>query len=114
MRSGAAAGVEVVAPTTATTKQTTARLERRVRGWRRGVGSVTWRLNCESDGTKPPRLSLSGRRGWARRSRRRRRGRRRDEHIGEVEAQWSQVTRLLAALEQAVAVMTGRLGGTRR
>ena len=133
-RSGAAARVEVVAPTT----PATARLERRVRGVEtaleaarveavRGLGELAAELRVGRNQAAETVAELAVRfdAGVAAQAKRARtaatEGRRRDARIREIEAQLLRVTTLLGALEQrlvavdqAVAMATARLGGPRR
>ncbi len=133
-RSGAAARVEVVAPTT----PATARLERRVRGVEtaleaarveavRGLGeqAVELRVGREQAAQVVAELSARVDAEVAAQAKRARaaatEGRRRDVRIREIEAQLLRVTTVLTvleqrlvAVEQAVAVVTARLGTTRR
>jgi hypothetical protein len=133
-RSGAAARVDVVPPTT----PATARLERRVRGLEtaleaarvealRGLGELAAELRVGRDQAAETVAALSARfdaevAAQAKRARAAATdGRRRDARIREIEAQLLRVTTLLGALEQrlvameqAVVVATARLGGPRR
>ena len=126
-RSGAAARVEVVAPTT----PAAARLERRVRGVEtaleaarveavRGLGELAAELRVGRDQAAETVAELAARfdaevAAQAKRARAAAtEGRRRDARIREIEAQLLRVTTLLGALEQAVVVATARLGGPRR
>ena len=133
-RSGAAARVEVVAPTT----PATARLERRVRGVEtaleaarveavRGLGELATELRVGRDQAAAGVAELSARvdaevAAQAKRARAAAtEGRRQDVRIREIEAQLLRVTTVLAGLEQrlvavdqAVAMATARLGATRR
>jgi hypothetical protein len=105
-RSGAAARVEVVPPTT----PATARLERRVRG-------VETALEAARVESVRGLGELAAERARAAATE----GRRRDVRIREIEAQLLRVTTVLTvleqrlvAVEQAVVVVTARLGGPRR
>jgi hypothetical protein len=133
-RSGAAARVEVVPPTT----PAAARLERRVRGVEtaleaarveavRGLGELAAELRVGRDQAAETVAELAARfdaevAAQAKRARAAAtEGRRRDARIREIEAQLLRVTTLLGALEQrlvameqAVVVATARLGGPRR
>jgi hypothetical protein len=133
-RSGAAARVEVVAPTT----PAAARLERRVRGVEtaleaarveavRGLGELASELRVGRVQAAEVVAELSARvdaevAAQAKRARAATtEGRRRDVRIREIEAQLLRVTTVLTVLEQrlvavdqAVAVVTARLGATRR
>ena len=133
-RSGAAARVEVVAPTT----PATARLERRVRGVEtaleaarveavRGLGELAAELRVGRDQAAETVAELAARfdaevAAQAKRARSvATEGRRRDARIREIEAQLLRVTTLLGALEQrlvaleqAVVVATARLGARQR
>ena len=133
-RSGAAARVEVVTPTT----PATARLERRVRGVEtaieaaraeavRGLGELAAELRVGREQAAEVVAELSARvdaevAAQAKRARAAAtEGRRRDVRIREIEAQLLRVTTLLTvleqrlvAVEQVVAVVTARLGATRR
>ncbi|MBK9369799.1 MAG: hypothetical protein IPN01_26460 [Deltaproteobacteria bacterium] len=133
-RSGAAARVEVVAPTT----PAAARLERRVRGVEtaleaarveavRGLGELAAELRVGRDQAAETVAELAARfdaevAAQAKRARAAAtEGRRRDARIREIEAQLLRVTTLLGALEQrlvameqAIVVATARLGGPRR
>lgn len=134
-RSSAAAGVEV--PTTPATPAT-ARLERRVRGLEatiegarveavRGLGELAAELRVGRDQAADVVAELSARvdaevAAQAKRARAgATEGRRQDVRIREIEAQLLRVTTVLTVLEQrlvvveqAVAVVTARLGTTRR
>ena len=133
-RSGAAARVEALPPTT----PATARLERRVRGVEtaleaarveavRGLGELAAELRVGRDKAAETVGELSARfdaevAAQAKRARAAATdGRRRDARIREIEAQLLRVTTLvgaleqrLVAMEQAVVVATARLGGSRR
>ena len=133
-RSGAAARVEVVPPTTSAT----ARLERRVRGVEtaleaarveavRGLGELAAELRVGRHQAAETVAELAARfdaevAAQAKRARAAAtEGRRRDARIREIEAQLLRVTTLLGALEQrlvameqAIVVATVRLGGPRR
>ena len=132
-RSGAAARVEALPPTTLA-----ARLERRVRGVEtaleaarveavRGLGELAAELRVGRDQAAETVGELSARfdaevAAQAKRARAAAtEGRRRDARIREIEAQLLRVTTLLGALEQrlvaleqAIVVATARLGGPRR
>ncbi|MCK6524256.1 hypothetical protein L6R49_22855 [Myxococcota bacterium] len=125
-------------PTTNPATPATARLERRVRGLEaaieaarveavRGLGELAAELRVGRDQAAEAVAELSARvdaevAAQARRARAAAtEGRRRDQRLREVEAQLLRVTTLLGALEQrivavdqAVAVATARLGGSRR
>ena len=133
-RSGAAARVEALPPTT----PATARLERRVRGVEtaleaarveavRGLGELAAELRVGRDQAAETVAELAARfdaevAAQAKRARAAAtEGRRRDARIREIEAQLLRVTTLLGALEQrlvameqAIVVATARLGGPRR
>ena len=132
-RSGAAARVEALPPTTPA-----ARLERRVRGVEtaleaarveavHGLGELAAELRVGRDQAAETVAELAARfdaevAAQAKRARAAAtEGRRRDARIREIEAQLLRVTTLLGALEQrlvameqAVVVATARLGGPRR
>ncbi len=133
-RSGAVARVEVVPPTT----PAAARLERRVRGVEtaleaaraeavRGLGELAAELRVGREQAAEVVAELSARvdaevAAQAKRARAAAtEGRRRDVRIREIEAQLLRVTTVLTvleqrlvAVEQAVVVVTARLGGPRR